>query len=158
MKKAVAAAILLALLFAAAWNICASILSPALSRRARTKRSHTAARRTTTPRRPRCAKPSSAGTARRTTRIMIRHAEVVRRPAFTPRSSRSSRTTPTQPRALSNVSKRICKSIGSMEHVSFRERILSLVLQKMRQLFHEGVDILELAVDRGKADVGDLVE
>ena len=32
------------------------------------------------------------------------------------------------------------------------------LLQKMRKLLHKGIDILELAVDRGEADIGNLVE
>ena len=34
---------------------------------------------------------------------------------------------------------------------------LGLVRKKLVELVHEGVDVLELAVDGGEADVGDLV-
>ena len=38
------------------------------------------------------------------------------------------------------------------------KRVCLFFLQQLSELAHEAVDVLELAVDLGKADVGDLVE
>ena len=35
--------------------------------------------------------------------------------------------------------------------------LFSLLVQKLVQLGHKGVDVLELAIDRGKTDIGHLV-
>ena len=99
MKKAVAAAVLLALLFgAAAWNIAhIDSLTGSLTARADEALAHC-----------RAEDYDAAEDALR--EAIERWYGAENYTHITPRSSRSSHTMPTQPRAPSNVSKRICRA------------------------------------------------
>ena len=113
MKKAIAAAILLALLFgAAAWNIAhIDSLTGSLTVSADEALAHCRAEDYDAAEAALREAIERWYGAENYTHIMIRHAEVdSATDAFTSRSSRSSRTTPTQPKALLNVSKRICRA------------------------------------------------
>ena len=158
MKKAIAAAVLLALLFgAAAWNIAhIDSLTGSLTASADEALAHCRAEDYD------AAEDALREAIERRGELHAHH-DPPRRGGFGDRRLlRRARADPHARRRRSRERHRMSQS-ASAEHRlhgarELPERILSLVLQKMRQLFHEGVDILELAVDRGKADVGDLVE